>query len=131
MIEWDMKAYSSDLRKWVQRERSMTDDVFKYHHGYSIGVGAVVVCGTKVLLVRLLQGEGKGEWAIPGGFVEPEETIDQAVHREVWEETGIKAELKGLLAARSRVSSTGNSCTGYLKHLSQKSWINLFSNSSN
>ncbi len=87
----------------------MTDDVFKYHHGYSIGVGAVVVCGTKVLLVRLLQGEGKGEWAIPGGFVEPEETIDQAVHREVWEETGIKAELKGLLAARSRVSSTGNS----------------------
>lgn len=87
----------------------MTDDVFKYHHGYSIGVGAVVMCGTKVLLVRLLQGEGKGEWAIPGGFVEPEETIDQAVHREVWEETGIKAELKGLLAARSRVSSNENS----------------------
>ncbi|HLJ34662.1 MAG TPA: NUDIX domain-containing protein [Ktedonobacteraceae bacterium] len=87
----------------------MADDVFKYHHGYSIGVGAVVVCDARVLLVRLLQGEGKGEWAIPGGFVEPEETIDQAVHRELWEETGIKAELKGLVAARSRVSSNENS----------------------
>lgn len=87
----------------------MTDEIFKYHHGYSIGVGAVVMCGAKVLLVRSLQGEGIGEWAIPGGFVEPEETIDQAVHRELWEETGVKAELKGLLAARSRVKSNENS----------------------
>ena len=86
-----------------------TVDGFKYRQGYSIGVGAVVVCGTKALLVRLAQGEGKGEWAIPGGFVEPQETIEQAVHREVLEETGIKAELKGLIAARSRVSSNENS----------------------
>ncbi|HLX39853.1 MAG TPA: NUDIX domain-containing protein [Ktedonobacteraceae bacterium] len=87
----------------------MANDVFDYRHGYSIGAGAVVVCGAKVLLVRLLQGEGQGEWAIPGGFVEPEETIDQAVHRELWEETGVKADLKGLIAARSRVSSNENS----------------------
>ena len=87
----------------------MTDEAFKYRHGYSIGVGAVVVCGTKALLVRSIQGEGKGEWAIPGGFVEPQETIEQAIHREIWEETGVKAELKGLIAARSRVSSDENS----------------------
>ena len=67
------------------------------------------MCGAKVLLVRLTMGEGKGEWAIPGGFVEPEETIDQAVHRELEEETGIKAELKGLIAVRSRVKHNENS----------------------
>src|SRR5215469_15166329 len=87
----------------------MADHGFKYRQGYSIGVGAVVVCGTKALLVRLAQGEGKGEWAIPGGFVEPQETIEQAIHREIWEETGIQADLKGLIAARNRVSSTENS----------------------
>ncbi|MHB8597938.1 MAG: NUDIX domain-containing protein [Ktedonobacteraceae bacterium] len=87
----------------------MTDEVFKYLHGYSIGVGAVVVSGNKALLVRLAQGEETGDWAIPGGFVEPQETIEQAIHREIWEETGVKAELKGLIAARSRVSSNENS----------------------
>jgi ADP-ribose pyrophosphatase YjhB (NUDIX family) len=88
---------------------SMADDGFKYRQGYSIGVGAVVVCGARALLVRSALGEGKGEWAIPGGFVEPHETIEQAVHRELWEETGVKAELKGLIAARSRVTSNENS----------------------
>ncbi len=87
----------------------MNDEPFKYIHGYSIGVGTVVLSGNKALLVRLAQGEGTGEWAIPGGFVEPQETIEQAIHRELWEETGIKAELKGLIAARSRVLSNENS----------------------
>lgn len=87
----------------------MPDEPFKYIHGYSIGVGAVVISGNKALLVRLAQGEGTGEWAIPGGFVEPQETIEQAIHRELLEETGVKAELKGLIAARSRVRSNENS----------------------
>lgn len=87
----------------------MTFDETKYRSGYSIGVGGVVLCGDKVLLVRLALGEGKGDWAIPGGFVERGETIDTAVLREVLEETGVKAELQGLIAARSRVTGGENS----------------------
>lgn len=56
----------------------MFDETF-YRSGYSIGVGGVVLCGNKVLLVRSVQGEAKDEWAIPGGFVEHQETIDVAV----------------------------------------------------
>ena len=97
----------------------MTFDASKYRRGYSIGVGGVVLCGDKVLLVRLKQGEAKDEWAIPGGFVEPGETIDTAVQREVLEETGVTAELQGLIAARSRVSPGENSV--YLVFLLQAS----------
>lgn len=34
----------------------MTFDITRYRHGYSIGSGAVVLCGTKILLVRLGYG---------------------------------------------------------------------------
>ncbi len=80
-----------------------------YQQGYSIGAGAIVLCGEKVLLVRLGYGAYKDAWALPGGYVEPGETFDVAVQREVLEETGVRAEMQGLIAARSRVSPGDNS----------------------
>jgi len=87
----------------------MTVDTTKYRTGYSVGVGGVVVYRNKVLLVRSALGDTANEWMIPGGFVEPGETIDVAVQREVREETGIHAKVQGLIAARSRVSHSENS----------------------
>ena len=87
----------------------MAFDESKYREGYSIGVGGVVLRNGKVLLVRRVLGEGKGEWAIPGGFVEQKETIDDAIIREVSEEAGIKTQLKGLIAVRNRLYKNENS----------------------
>jgi NADH pyrophosphatase NudC (nudix superfamily) len=39
---------------------------------------------------------------MPGGYIEPEETIEQAVVREVAEESGVTAEVEGVLALRNR-----------------------------
>lgn len=52
-------------------------------------VGAVVMRGDKVLLVRHTYGAGAGMLIIPGGYVKHGETPQDAVVREVMEETGI------------------------------------------
>jgi 8-oxo-dGTP diphosphatase len=44
----------------------------------------------KVLLIQRGMEPFKDKWALPGGFVRVEETIDEAAHRELVEETGLK-----------------------------------------
>ena len=55
-----------------------------------------------VLLVRLNYGPRDGRWALPGGLVENDETIEDAARRETTEETGFTVGLDGLLATWMR-----------------------------
>lgn len=53
-------------------------------------VGAVVLDRTgRLLLIERGRGPGVGQWSVPGGRVEPGETLEAAVEREVGEETGL------------------------------------------
>jgi ADP-ribose pyrophosphatase YjhB (NUDIX family) len=74
----------------------------RYNTGYNIGVGGAVVRRDKLLLVRRASRHGRGNWQLPGGFIEPDETIEQAVVREVQEETSVSAEVEAVLGLRSR-----------------------------
>jgi 8-oxo-dGTP diphosphatase len=58
-----------------------------------------VVClrGEEVLLIRRGKAPRMGEWSIPGGRVEWGERLEAAALRELAEETGVEAELAGLL----------------------------------
>jgi 8-oxo-dGTP diphosphatase len=43
----------------------------------------------QLLVVKRKNDPFKGRWALPGGFIEPEENLEQAARRELREETGI------------------------------------------
>lgn len=55
-----------------------------------VTVDAVVRCSGCVLLIRRARAPGKGLLAVPGGFIEPRETVYQSALRELEEETGIR-----------------------------------------
>jgi ADP-ribose pyrophosphatase YjhB (NUDIX family) len=57
----------------------------------------------KWLVVKKRYGGLKGKWSLPAGFVEMGETADDAVIREVMEETGIQCQVKGLIGLRTGV----------------------------
>jgi ADP-ribose pyrophosphatase YjhB (NUDIX family) len=82
----------------------------RYNTGYNIGVGGAVVRDGRLLLVRRASRRGRGNWQVPGGFIEPDETMEQAVVREVAEEADVKAEVQGVLGLRNRYApDIGNS----------------------
>ena len=55
----------------------------------------------KFVLVKRANDPFKDFWALPGGFVEYGETVEQAAIREVKEETGLDVELLGILGVYS------------------------------
>lgn len=61
-----------------------------------LGVSACVWQGTRVLIVERAKAPMAGFWSLPGGHVEPGETVKQAALRELQEETGIEASLDHL-----------------------------------
>jgi len=60
-------------------------------------VGVVCLRGGDVLLIRRGTPPRLNQWSLPGGRLEWGETLEVAALRELKEETGVEAELLGLL----------------------------------
>ncbi|UVI33052.1 NUDIX domain-containing protein [Paenibacillus spongiae] len=72
-------------------------------HSQSLSVGGVLVKDGEVLLVQIGYGNNRGQWMIPGGLVDPGESLEEAVVREVREETGLSVQPSRIIAIRSGV----------------------------
>lgn len=68
-----------------------------------VAVGAVVAAGEHLLLVRRGGAPEAGRWSVPGGRLEPGETLAQAVEREVAEETGLAVRCGELVGLAERL----------------------------
>lgn len=55
----------------------------------------------KVLLIKRDIDPFKGFWVLPGGHVDYNEKVEQAIKREVKEEVGVSTEIKGLVGVYS------------------------------
>jgi acetyl-CoA carboxylase carboxyl transferase subunit beta len=55
-----------------------------------LGASVVVVADGAILLVQRGHEPQLGRWSVPGGRVEPGETLRQAATREAYEETGLE-----------------------------------------
>jgi 8-oxo-dGTP diphosphatase len=64
--------------------------------------GVVVRRNRSVVLVKRRKPPYEGYWALPGGLVEYGETVEEAVAREVREETGLEIEIRGLVGVYSK-----------------------------
>jgi bifunctional NMN adenylyltransferase/nudix hydrolase len=92
--QWDfLDGYKN---KWWKRDPKTNELIVPTFNT----VDAVVTLGGNVLLIQRGNHPGKGQWALPGGFLEVDERIEDAVVRELHEETKItvpKPALRGAI----------------------------------
>jgi 8-oxo-dGTP diphosphatase len=68
-----------------------------------VGVGAIIIEGSRVVLVKRAHPPLQAQWSIPGGVLEVGELLREAAVREVREETGLTVEPGELLGVYDRI----------------------------
>jgi len=68
-----------------------------------LGVGALIFKGGSILMAQRGKAPLMGQWSLPGGLVETGESLENAVRREVLEETGLEVKPLGVLEIFERI----------------------------
>jgi ADP-ribose pyrophosphatase YjhB (NUDIX family) len=87
--------------------------VRRYPERPIVGVGAVILDRDRVVLVKRAHPPLEGEWSLPGGAVEAGEALEDAVVREVLEETGLTVEVGPLVELVQRITRDADGAVEY------------------
>jgi NAD+ diphosphatase len=83
------RCKSSDIIFDGARKLSCKDCSFTYFHNVAAAAGAILEYDGKIILIKRNNEPRKGKLDLPGGFVDPKETAEEGVRREIKEELGI------------------------------------------
>ena len=67
----------------------------------SLTVDGAITKNNEILLIKRKNDPFRNKWALPGGFVEYGEKVEDAVKREIKEETGFNTKIKRLIGVYS------------------------------
>lgn len=87
-----------DLRGITQKPSIHSTPMYSYPYPRPAVTADSVVFGTDeegechILLIERGNDPFKGQWALPGGFMDMDETLEECARRELMEETGIKVQ---------------------------------------
>ncbi|MBW9221973.1 NUDIX hydrolase [Methanothermococcus sp. SCGC AD-155-C09] len=73
----------------------------KKYKSPALAVDGIVNIDNRLLLIKRKNPPFKDFWAFPGGFVDYGESTEDAIIREVFEESGLKTEIESLLGVYS------------------------------
>lgn len=79
------------------------EDTRRYPARPVLGVGALILEEGRILLVERGRAPLSGHWSLPGGGVETGERLEDAVVREVFEETGLEVETGSIATVFERI----------------------------
>lgn len=84
---------NADVSKFRRRVEELAEEFgFRagLHRCIGLTVDGVVIYNNGIVLIKRKGGPFKGHFALPGGFVEYGETVEEALKREMREETGLE-----------------------------------------
>ena len=77
---------SSDIVFDDNKKFSCRECAFTYYHNVAAAVAVILEYDKKIVLIKRAKEPGKGKLDLPGGFVDPKESAEEAVIREIKEE---------------------------------------------
>jgi 8-oxo-dGTP diphosphatase len=78
-----------------------------------LGIGALIFEGGRILMAQRGKAPLMGQWSLPGGLVETGESLENAVRREVLEETGLEVKPLGVLEIFERIMRNAEGAAEY------------------
>lgn len=89
------------LQEFENKKRRVDEQLIHLFKNPTLTTDGIVLVDGQLVLIRRGKEPGKGKYALPGGFVEYGETLEECIVREVYEETGLRAEVLDLVGTYS------------------------------
>ena len=98
---------SGDIFFGDMKKVGCRDCSFTYYHNVAAAAAAILEYDKKVILIERAKEPGKGKLDLPGGFVDPKESAEEAIKREIKEELRIYLREPGYLGSYPNIYKYG------------------------